>query len=180
MNEDKCMNFTYEVLDTSNNDKIIEYEKALYRAFVNTEIKTLDQIWIFNHDEKRLRTIIPYESQKICIARNENNLTSGIAINLNIEEPFQLEMQGFKVVKTKGVAEGLGIFNFPELTGYRPVALILKNYAFKVARDLGIHTMYGTCSQKKLRGYLFMGWKLLEEKIFKEEKKFLLEVPLSD
>lgn len=172
------MNFSYEVLDTSNQEKVLEYENALYRAFVNTEIKTLDQIWIFDHEKKRLRTIIPYDSQKIFVARNGDKLTSGIAININVNEMFQLEIQGFTIPKSKGVAEGLGIFNFPELTEYKPVALILKKYAFKIVRDLGICTVYSTCSQKKLRGYLFMGWKLLDEKTFRGEKKYLLEVPI--
>lgn len=174
------MKIIYEMLDTSILKNIEEYESALYEAFKNTEIETLDQIWVFDHKKKKLRTKIPYKSQKIFIARNENRIVSGVAININIEELFQLEMMTFEVPKEVGVAEGLGVFNMPSMSAYMPVAILLKDYAFKIIEDMGIKVIYGTCSEKKLRGYKLLGWEPIDEKVFNGEKKYLLKIPIKN
>lgn len=172
------MNLTHEVLDTTIEKNVIEYEKAMYKAFSGSEIKTLNKIWEFDKANHRLKTIIPYESQKIFCTRLEGALVSAVAININIKETFQLEMMGFKVEKCEGVAEGLGLFNFPVLSNLQPMALLLKDYAFSLVESWGIKKMYGTCSEKKLRGYKLLGWVPIDKKTFLGETKYLLEIPI--
>lgn len=174
------MEIIYEILNTSILKNIEEYEAILYQAFKNTDIETLGHIWEFDHQKQRLRAKIPYESQKIFVARCEKKIVSGVAINTNIDKPFQLEMMNFKISKDVGVAEGLGVFNLPFMSGYMPVTILLKDYAFKIIEEMGIKVIYGTCSEKKLRGYKLLGWKPIDENYFKGEKKYLLKIPIGN
>jgi hypothetical protein len=43
-------------------------------------------------------------------------------------------------------------------------------------KEKGFEIIYGTCSEKRLRGYQFMGFEVIDQHIFKNEKKYLLQM----
>ncbi len=172
------LNITYNTLDINDINSLGDYESSMYRAFSGTEIQTLDRIWNIDHKKRKIKTKIPYESQKIYVARLEGKIVSGVAINVNMNDTLQLEMMGFTIDKDDKTAEGLGVFNLSVLTSFNPVVILLKNHAFEVVTKLGIEKMYGTCSEKKLRGYRILGWEPIDDRLFLGEKKYLLRIPL--
>jgi len=106
-------------------------------------------------------------------------IISGVAVNVNSKETMQLEMMGFTIDKSGGgVCEGLGIFNLQVFEGVNPIIFLMRDFAFRRVKELDIKKLYGTCSEKKLRGYSILGWKPIDERIFYGEKKYLLEIPL--
>ncbi len=170
-------NLKFTTLDITNFDEVTNYERAMYRAFSSTDIRTLDEIWDFDIPNKRIKTKIPYESQEVYIAKLNGLIIAGAAINLNTEEKFQLETYGFSINKTeKHICEGLGIFNLQIFSGINPVALQLRDYSYDILRKKGIEKVYGTCSQRRLRGYQVQGFDVIDELVFKEEKKYLLMI----
>ena len=165
----------YTTLDSTNIEEVIKYERSLYRAFSNTDIKTLDAIWDFDKRHKRLRTKIPYPSQEVYIAKLDGAIIAGAAINFNMDEKLQLETFGFSVDKTgKHICEGLGIFSLQVFSGLNPVALQLRDTSYDILRGKGIKKVYGTCSQRRLRGYQIQGFTAIDELVFRGEKKYLL------
>ena len=167
----------YEVLDTSDNEAVIAYEKSLFRAFIPYETPALKSVWNFNHKERRVKTKIPYSSQVIFVGKLGDATVSAVSVNLNMKEQLQLEMMGFSIDKTqKGLAEGIGVFNLQVFSGVNPIAILLKKFAFKKIQELDISLMYGTCSDRVLRGYQALGWKVVDERVFMDEKKYLLEI----
>jgi hypothetical protein len=168
-----------EELNRDDPAAIADYERALYRAFEGTEIRTLDKIWEFDHAGRRLRARIPYVDQRISAARFHGAIIAGVAVNVNMRAPLQLETMGFHVDTSRpGVCEGLGIFSLQVFAGATPVAFGLRDHAFARLHDMGIRTTWGTCSRKKLRGYQLLGFSVIDQRLFCGEEKFLLEYSL--
>lgn len=172
-------NLEFTILDITDSNEVANYEKALYRAFSDTDIKTLDAIWKFDIPNKRLKTMIPYRSQDVYIAKLDGAIIAGAAINFDIKKKLQLERFGFTIDKTeKHICEGLGIFNLQVFSGLNPVALQLRDICYDHLRDKKIKKVYGTCSQRRLRGYQVQGFSVMNERIFMDEKKYLLMIEL--
>ncbi|MFW6254413.1 MAG: hypothetical protein ACOC41_05740 [Chitinivibrionales bacterium] len=171
------MKMQYEILDIHNESEVAAYERAMYRAFSGSEIVTLDKIWQFDHKNRKLRTRIPYDDQEIYVARLDDSVVAGVAVNYAMDKILQLEMMGFSIDKNrKGICEGLGIFNLRVFHNSSMVALTLKQHMFEKMRERGIVRAYGTCSTRKLRGYLHLGWRLIDQRQFEGEQKYLLEM----
>ncbi len=169
----------FSVLDTTDLTKIDTYEFAMYRAFADTEIKTLDSIWEFDHKNNKLKTKIPYTSQKIFMASIKGEILGGTAINGNCSAPFQLETFGFEIDKDEpGICEGVAVFNLKVFVDRQPIALLLRDYTFGKLKEMNRSKIYGTCSKQKLRGYEALGFSCIEETLFKGEQKFLLVRPV--
>lgn len=166
---------TFSVLDLNNAEEIIAYERALFRAFQGTEILTLDEIWDYDKSKRRLKTKIPYQSQEVYITKLQGMIIGGVPVNFNMKEPLQLEMMGFSIDKSaENICEGLGVFSLQVFHETIPVGLELRDYAFERIKQKNIKIVYGTCSQRKLKGYLNLKFKVIDERIFKGEKKYLL------
>jgi hypothetical protein len=144
----------FTTLNITDINEVMHYEKALYRAFSSTDIKTLDEIWDFDIPNKRINTKIPYRSQEVFIAKLGGVIIAGAAVNFNMREKLQLEIIGFSIDKTeKHICEGLGIFSLQVFSGINPVALQLRDFSYDILDGKGIKKVYGTCSQRRLKGY---------------------------
>lgn len=166
----------FSELDIKNANDIREYERALFRAFQGTEILTLEEIWDFDNRNKRLKTKIPYHSQEIYIARLHGGIVAGTPFNFNMNEPLQLEMVGFSIDKNReNICEGLGVFCLQVFHDTQSIGLMLKDYAMERLKEKNITVAYGTCSQRKLKGYQQLKFEVIDEKMFKGEKKYLLK-----
>ncbi len=167
---------TFSELDIHNKNDIKEYERALFRAFQGTEILTLKEIWDFDNRHKRLKTKVPYQSQVIYIARLHGGIVAGTPFNFNMNEQLQLEMVGFSIDKNqKDICEGLGVFCLQVFHDATSIGLMLKDYAMEHLKERNIRTAYGTCSQRKLKGYQQLKFEVIDERMFMGEKKYLLK-----
>jgi hypothetical protein len=172
-------NLELSTLNIKNENEVVQYERALFRAFSSTDIITLDAIWDFDIPRERYRPKIPYQSQEIYIAKLRGEIVAGAAMNFYVEEELQLEMIGFSIDKTeKHICEGIGIFNLQIFGGMNVIALQLRDYSYDRLREKNIERIYGTCSEKRLRGYQLLGFQAIDELVFKGEKKYLLVTEL--
>lgn len=172
-------NLSFTILDTSNIDDIVQYEKALFRAFYGSDDPTLRQIWDIDKETKRIKMKIDYHDQEILVAKLHNSIVAGVAINYNMSEQLQLEMLGFSIYKSENnICEGLALFNLQVFQGSNPIALLLRDFTFEKLREKNIIKTYGTTSKKNVRGYQILGWKVIDFRDICEHRKFLMEITL--
>lgn len=151
------------------------YERALFRAFTATDTVVLERIWNFDRTVKRARMPIPYASQEIYTARLGGRIIAAAAMNYDTKGPLQLEMMGFAIDKAPpDFCEGLALFNLQIFAGNTMVAVGLKDYAFDYVKKRGVRRIYGTCSEKRLRGYSLMGWKPVDTRKFERGDVYLI------
>ncbi|MCA9605009.1 MAG: hypothetical protein KC619_05420 [Myxococcales bacterium] len=171
----KSSALVHERLDLGDPDAVADYERALYAAFRDSDIGTLDRIWQFDHDAKRLRPRVPYAGQQVFVSRVDGEIVAGIPMHLDMSGPLQLETMGFEIDKGEpGVCEGLGVFSLCFLYEGRVIALELRDHVFEALRAQAIRKAYGTCSQKRLRPYQLLGFRVIDERDFDGERKYLL------
>ena len=163
------------ILNIKRENDVAQYERALCRAFSSTDIMTLGEIWDFEVPGERFRPKIPYESQEIYIAKLRGAIVAGAAINFNTEEELQLEMIGFSIDKTqKRICEAIGVFNLQLFADMRPIAVQLRDYSYDRLRERKIEKIYGTCSERRLRGYQLIGFEAIDELVIGGKKECLL------
>jgi hypothetical protein len=169
-------NLTICDLDIQNTKKVVQYERALFRAFYGIKGSAMDLFWNIDKKNRRISAKIPYSDQKIFIADLDDEVIAGVAINLNISALLQLEMLGFSIDKAEPfIAEGLALFNTQTFPGSESVIIKLRDYMDKKVDEFHIRKVYGTCSERLLRGYKILGWKVLDEKVINGAPKFLIE-----
>jgi hypothetical protein len=174
------MNYLHniELLDKNDPASIHEYEHALYRAFSKSYIKTLHYIWDIDHIGKKIKTKVTYHGQEIFVIKMGEKIIAAIAINHGINDLFQLEMMGFKFDKSNNVCEVLHIFNLYDATEGITIMKSLSTYVLNNLKLRGIKLIYGTCSEKRLRSYKFIGFNTINQHHFNGENKYLLEMKL--
>lgn len=175
------VNTTYLSLDFKNSEELELYEKALYRAFSSSYIKTLDYIWNINHKLKKINTKVSYEYQEIIIAKVANRIVAGTSINFSLTETLQLELMNFTINKTqKDFCEVLYIFSLLDFVNGKPVILSLSKLLMENLKKRNITRIYSTCSLKRLNGYQIIGFTVIDQQVFEGETKFLLEMKVTD
>jgi len=163
------------LLDINNTKEIEAYEKALYKAFSRSYIKTLDKIWTINHKDKIIKTIVDYYSQQIVVAKVNDKIVSAIAINYDMSNT-QLGLMNFKIDNEKNCCEALHIFSLLDYSGGPSILQDLSRIMFEKIKEKNIEKVYGTCSAKRLHSYERMGFRCINETVFSGEKKYLLEL----
>jgi hypothetical protein len=168
---------TFTTLDTSDMNEVEQYEKAFFRAFSRyyPDDPTLDIIWNVNKQEKRISTKISYDDQEIYVARLDDSIIGGVAVNYNLHRQWQLEMLGFSIDKSqKNICEGLALFNLQVFHGANPIALLLRDYGFDLFKQKGIEKVFGTCDAHTVRGYSILGFEIVEMKEFGTHREYLI------
>jgi hypothetical protein len=165
------------ILDLSDQSNLDALEKALYRAFSSSYIKTLYKIWNIDHKAKKISTKVSYEGQLVVVGKISERIVAGIAANLEIHNTLQLQMVDFDVNKSDNhFCEALYLFSLLDFTRGKNVLLSLSHYLLKYLLLKGITTIYGTCSQRRLNPYQMMGFSKIDEHVFEGEKKYLLKM----
>jgi hypothetical protein len=164
----------FAVLDTSDERQRALYERALFRAF-STPSVVLEQVWEFDRKSRRARTAVPYGSQEIYVAWLEGVVVAGVAVNFNTRDRLQLEMMGFSVDKNEpGLCEGLALFNHRLFADSSMVALGLRDFSLERLKARGVTRLYGTCTERKLRGYRVLGWEPIDSREFTRGRVYLI------
>lgn len=157
---------------------IIEYEKALYDAFMdrnpnNWLVKNYELI-----DNCRFKSKIQYKDQGVYIVKKNKKIVMGIAINYNMNRLLQLEEIGFEICKSDEICEGLLFFsNEKELKGENFFIIVSK--LFNLAKNdfykKKIKRVFSTCSKNLLNMYQLFDFFPIQKKITcNNEEKYLL------
>lgn len=84
-----------EELNIQDAAAVADYERGFYRGFIKNSNPGIRAIWHWDDEGKRLRTLIPYQEQKILYVRDENGeVSTGVALNVGLKA-FQSEEYGF-------------------------------------------------------------------------------------
>lgn len=160
----------------SDDEDIVCYERAMYRAFRSYPEAVFTNLWVFDHANARTRTLLPYDGQRIVAADVDGKLVGAVALNLNMESVLQVERYGFSVPKEQGrTAEGLALFSNRLLVGREVVLVRLVEAADRLLRNLAITTLWGSCDRRHLLGYLQVGFRNIGKVHFNGEDEFLLQ-----
>jgi hypothetical protein len=73
---------------------------------------------------------------------------------------MQLEIEGFSINKDKNdFCEVLYLFNFGDIEKFKQ----LMEHVLQEIRNKGVHTIYGTCSDRKVNSYVSMEFHCLDK-----------------
>lgn len=171
---------TIRELDLGNSRDIEQFEQAMYRAFKSYRLEIFDNLWVFDHAAELARTLIPYAAQRILVADVDGAVIGGVAINLDMNAPLQVERCGFSVPKLQDkTAEGLALFTNQLMVGRNVVLVRLAEAADVLLKSLSIATLWGSCDKKHLLGYLQLGFRNIAKVRFNGQDEFLLQRTLS-
>lgn len=165
-------------LDPADTERIEQYERQMFRAYYGAT-KTLELTRHIDKKNRRIRSKIPYEDQKIIIAEVNGKMIAGMGVNFNMNGTLNLENLGFSIDKSQEkIAEGTGMFcNTPFVDG-KMVMYELFMFGNVYLKENQYKTMYGFCGQKLVRSFKSMGFSVLEEKEVEGETMFLLSIDI--
>lgn len=172
-------NITVEEIKTE--EKITEYEEALYRNF-NEIYPEYAEEFFFNIENKRLQPKIPYNSQLIFGVYNDGKLISAGSFCVNINEIFEIEKMGFEIKKTDNVCEGLHFFSeiAQKVSFNMEIYKKLNLVAFNELKKRGLDTIYSSCAKNRLIMYKFIGFEVIDEIDYNGETEYLIRRIIED
>lgn len=170
---------TYAKLNTDKEDEILEFEKALYKEFMERNPSS----WIIKNyikiDDCRFKIPMDYNDLGIYIVRKDKIIMS-LALNFNMNNTLQLEKKGFtNLYKNDETAEGLLFFSVQSELKRLNFFEIANNLFIMAKKDYTkkkpVKRIFITCSEKYLKMYDLMDFQPILKIIMDDgEEKFLL------
>ncbi len=160
-------------IDRNDPEQIAAYEQGFYEAFAPISNPGTRALWIWDDENRRLKTRVPYDHQEIFVIKNEEGaVTSGLAFNMRVEH-FQSGEYGFERPADDHIwVETMVIFS-------RTGKML---HCFEFGRrwliEHGIDCTYATCSDKVLALYLQIGAKLVGKSEIDSQVRYFLMFPL--
>ena len=169
-----------EVLDTTDPEAVTAFEKGFYLGFEKSSHNQLIQwLWIWDVENRRLLTRVPYEDQLIWVRRQHGQVEAAIAVNVRMLL-LQSSAFGFshppEFSQNQQVCEILAAFTNANQSIANGHALWTKSFADLRAR--GFTDSLATCAQKLLPLYRRMGAKILAESTIENEVRYFLHFHL--
>lgn len=163
-------------LDFDNLKDLIKFEQAMYQAFSTYPESAYDNIWVFDHASKRVKTIVPYAGQRIIVAELKGEVVGALQINVAMEGELQLEKFGFSVSRAlDNAVEVLSLFANEQMVGLKVVMVELVIYAEKILRPLNIKTIWATCNESLVVPYKTLGFRDIDTGWINGQDKFLIQ-----
>ena len=175
----KINNYEFYILDTDDNNQIIEYEKKFYEA----HIRKFPNSWAINNmqiiDGCRLKPNIPYDNLELIAVRVDGELIAGIKANFD-KNNFQLYEMGFNINdndKKRNTCEGMNFFalsdDYDQLEFFNLMETFSQYYMEQLEKK-GIEVIYGTTRKRTKIIYLRMGFEIIDELDIEGEKQYLI------
>jgi hypothetical protein len=164
------------ILDTGDPDAVREYERAFYTAFRRaTAHRLVRKLWLWNDDEGRVATRIPYADQRIYTLRDRAGaISAALAANVAMRE-FQSAAFGFNPAEPQGAVEVLTFFS--TAAEVRGTTRLFRGFV-EDTRASGRHTALATTAERPFRVYRRIGWELVAECEIESERRYFLRFDL--
>lgn len=169
---------TIAPLDLVDAAAIAQYERAFYDAFRRaTANRLVRKLWLWDDEQRRLATRIPYEDQLVYVLRDGGGtIVGGIGVNVAMRE-FQSSAFGFSPGTWSDSAEVLSFFSV--IRGDVRSSTDLWRCAAAALRARGCRTALATTAQRPLRSYLRIGWQCIAETEIEGERRYFLRYDLT-
>lgn len=157
------MKMTFEILDTSQKDNVVNFERLLYKSYGRND----PDGWVFNNYQKdgdRLKPFIGYDDLVVYVARLNNDFVGAGTINFSDE--LQLVKMGFDMKITSNTCEGINLVTDNELVSdVMKLTSDLMDFIFNDLKSRGVKKVVLGC-EKKVRGLFYMlGFDVLEQNV---------------
>jgi hypothetical protein len=164
------------ILDTRDPEALRNYERAFYAAFRRaTANRLVRKLWMWNDDEGRVATRIPYSDQRIYTLRNRaGEIQAALAANVAMRE-FQSAAFGFTPAEPQGAVEVLTFFS--TAAEVRGTTQLFRSFV-EETRASGRHTALATTAERPFRVYRRIGWELVAEREIETERRYFLRFDL--
>lgn len=166
-----------DILDPRNEADVAAYERSFYDTFsAVTGNRLIRHLWLWNDDERRLATRIPYEDQVVYLQRDDNGqVDAAIAVNLAMHQQQGAHF-GFQAPAKPGLCEFLTFFVLSDHS-------LRSRYAFWSAcfadlRHRGLQVGYATTARRPLAFYRRIGGEVIETAVIEGEERFFLRFSL--
>lgn len=175
------MNLTNISVDILKTDEdLIAHEKALFRNFHAT-YPDYSRCFFTLLDKNRLRPIIPYESQVIYGIKYTGMLLCAGSFCIDPSQRYEIEEMGFKIDKSDSVCEGLHLYSTLTQTINLNIEIYRKllSFAFNDLLKRKINTIYSSCSGRLKKLYRYVGFSVIDEIMFFNEREYLLKMEIT-
>ena len=150
--------YDFEQLDVTSSADRTAYERAFFEAFRREPGNRLVRdLWIWDEGQRRVRTRVPYEDQRIYVLRRaDRSVAMGFAVNVAMRT-FQSAAHGFPVPNDlQGCCEFLAFFGDDDYSLERTRHFFRRSCAD--LRSRGFFTGYGTAAPRWLAYYCRIGF----------------------
>jgi hypothetical protein len=173
------MTSSFEQLDQSSQSDIFAFERAFYDSFSRAKSNRLvRKLWIWNDDECRLKSKVPYTDQIIFISRtNDGSIDTGLAFN-NLANQSQAEFFGF--TSAESIDRSLEIITFFSKNDFN--ILELKQFLWQCleyCQNNNVSYVYATCTARLLKPYKHFGAELLSSATVEGEVRHYIRIDVA-
>jgi hypothetical protein len=169
-------NLALGTLDLSSELEIEKYERALYWAIGRERRGGWNLICNVDRQLKRVRMNIPYENQRIFVAKSDSLVLAACAVNVVPVGTLQLEKIGFKINRAQlGICEALVFFAH---LGPMVSSGIMRDFFELLTqgiKEAKAQVLYATAPERLIRGYRVMGFTEIDSLLLDGEKEVLLQ-----
>lgn len=171
---------TTEINLVTTPEDLLAHEKALYHNFYCTYPAYSEQFFTLVNS-KRLRPKIPYDSQLIYGIKHNGILICAGSFCIDQSIRFEIEDMGFHIEKTPSVVEGLHFYSTlsRELGLYIEVYRKLLLFSFNDLLTRNYTTIYSSCSERLIKLYRYIGFEIINDIQYHDEREFLLKFDLT-
>lgn len=171
------MYFVLEELDLQNESHIAEFEHAFFQAFAPLAQNLLiRKLWLWDEANRRLKTRIPYAEQTIFVSRDaDGKIETALALGMCLKT-VQSAAYGFYIKQNDKNCEALAFFGLGERQMRHTMTFWRACRAALLQR--GLQNVYGTCAERVLPVYLWVGARVLETRAIEKETRHFFQISL--
>lgn len=168
-------------LDTHDPAAVAHYEQTLYADFLPILKRNplIRDLWDWDDDRSRLRTRVPYASQKVALLSHLETgaINFATGVNIQVDRHWQSGSYGFSQPEsTTGVCEFLIMAGRgrSSLNGVAIYGRYAAEFLFPELLKRGFHTAYSTTADHLLKLYCWCGAESVDERFVNGHRRTLL------
>lgn len=165
----------FSILNLSNKNELIQYEKGLFKAF----FETLPDTWIQEHyikkENNRLVSYIPYDDLIIYQGYLADKLVCANAINITMQQT-QIQKLGFSYSPDPKTVEGVHMY-IQNIQGENAIQIgdTFFNFVMSDLKKRDYQKLISSCTKKLKALYLLFDFEIIDEIMIGGEKEFLIQ-----
>lgn len=160
MSEDTVATIEFSILDVNDENSVIAYERALYRAYTHAAKDMPQEEFTFDRSARRARHNLSYTSQAIFQATKQGAVVAGIAVNKDMSNPVRVKAaDGLLGESSKKAYEIMFMFSLLDNASGLTTLSKLGMFAKNTVKDENVEVVYAMpCSSRARHPYVVAGF----------------------